>query len=124
MRDLSFSEGFSIGAERAAAAQRMGVIPKVFDWHKAADLIREHKPRKVYAGLQGDWGCTCGLIFSEGKSLPCRETSYLRSNWALPLIELDGKQFECWVLDTPRTNPEGWEAQTFWPPSALARLGD
>jgi hypothetical protein len=30
---------------------------KVFDWEKAARLIRERSPESVWAGLSGDWEC-------------------------------------------------------------------
>jgi hypothetical protein len=37
------------------AARRDGAKLKVFDWNKAARLIKEHKPVYAGAGLRDDW---------------------------------------------------------------------
>jgi hypothetical protein len=96
---------------------------KVFDWHKAAKLIREKKPKLASAGLSGDWGCTGGTIYAEGKPVPSEETfTFLASTWATPKLDLDGTLYECYVLDTPETNPDEWTSKTYWPESAVRIL--
>lgn len=89
--------------------------PKVFDWDKAATLIKERQPEIAVAGLAGDWGYTSGIIFEDGKPTkdPC---AFLASTWATPLLELDGEADECYKLQSDV--PE-WGADTQWPQSAL-----
>lgn len=87
----------------------------VFDWNKAATLIRELKPKNVAAGLRSDWEWTSGEIYSDNK--PNLESyTYLASTWAKPEIEIDGDIQECWIYQDKSDN---WDAQTKWPPSAL-----
>lgn len=87
----------------------------VFDWNKAATLIKERKPSVACAGLSNDWEWTGGTIFENGK--PNLESyTYLASTWARPELELDGESFACWVYQTE--SPE-WDSGTKWPQSAL-----
>ena len=88
----------------------------VFDWEKAATLIRDRKPQVASAGLAGDWEWTSGVIFADGV-IPERELTYLSSTWAVPQLDLDGEIIECYRMhsETP-----GWNAETYWPPEALA----
>lgn len=95
---------------------------KVFDWHKAAHLIREKQPHEARAGLAGDWVFSNVLIYQEGE-IPEDAVDekgfgyfYLCSNWAVPTLELDGEQQECWVSGDER--PEWEDGHTFWPQSA------
>jgi hypothetical protein len=91
--------------------------PMVFDWHKAAKLIRDKKPKLAMAGLRDDWEWTGGPIFTEGQPVPRENTyTYLRSTWAVPELNLDGEIIECFVMSSER--PE-WNANTYWPQSAL-----
>ena len=39
----------------------------VFDWDKAARLIKERKPKCASAGLRSDWQYTGGTIYEGGK---------------------------------------------------------
>ena len=39
----------------------------VFDWVKAAEIIRDENPETASAGLEGDWSCTAGTIFENGE---------------------------------------------------------
>jgi len=95
---------------------------KVFDWDKAARLIKERKPSVASAGLGLDWEWTGGDIFREGSPAPTATGfTFLESNWATPEIDLDGEVIDCWVLSS---ETEGWNAHTFWPASALAILYD
>lgn len=97
-----------------------GREPRVFDWHKAALLIRERRPSRAGAGLESDWEYTGGEIFKDGAPVPREDTyTYLASTWAAPQLDLDGEVVECWLMmsDTP-----GWDSHTYWPESALAIL--
>ncbi len=98
-------------ADRAAAA---GARHKVFDWDKAAELIRLRKPKSVEAGLTEDWSYTGGTIYEDGRVVLDSYT-YLKSNWATPVIVLDGEEAECWRY---RDETE-WDSHTKWPASAL-----
>jgi hypothetical protein len=107
--------------------------PRVFDWHKAARLIREaHEdariieeadpPIEVRAGLRDDWEYTGGPIYKGTEPVPNEDTYvYLASNWAIPEIEIDGHIEECWIYK--KDSPFGeWDSGTYWPESALAIL--
>ncbi len=89
----------------------------VFDWDKAAQMIKASGVSEASAGLRGDWDYTGGTIFKDGK--PDHDGyTYLASTWAKPELELDGQQrMECWKFqsDTPE-----WDAHTKWPDSAVA----
>lgn len=96
----------------------MGEPLKVFDWDKAAQIIKERQPTEASAGLSEDWEWTGGVIYTNGK--PVDETyTYLQSYWAIPELDLDGEVIPCWKYknDTP-----GWDAKTYWPESALKIL--
>lgn len=83
----------------------------VFDWDKAAQLIRENKPETVSAGLRGDWEWTGGTIWENGE--PDMESyTYLSSTWAVPEIDLDGEIIECFKMQS-ETNE--WDSRTKWP---------
>lgn len=88
---------------------------KVFDWIKAAELIKEKNPQYVRAGLGRDWGWTGGTIYQDGKPVFDSYT-FLASTWAIPEIDIDGEIEECWVWldDSP-----GWDSDTKWPQEAL-----
>lgn len=109
------------------SAMMMGMIhreasPMVFDWHKAARIIKGRKDETASAGLRGDWEYTGGTIFIEGK--PFYENSdwiYLMSTWATPELAIGNDVYPCWKYaeDCP-----GWNEKTFWPESALAVLNE
>jgi hypothetical protein len=90
---------------------------RVFDWDKAARLIREHKPRTASAGLRSDWEYTGGAIYEDGKIVTDSYT-YLASTWAIPELDLDGDVVECWTWKKETT----WDSDTKWPDSARAIL--
>lgn len=92
----------------------------VFDWEKAARLIKESGAQSAEAGLTGDWGYTGGPILDGGKPVPREDTgAYLASTWATPCVFIDGDYHECFRMqsDTP-----GWDRDTYWPAGALAIL--
>lgn len=95
-----------------------GQPTRVFDWIKAATLIKEHQPIDASAGLQGDWEWTGGLIWENGAPVPAEDTyTYLASTWAIPEIEIDFYMIDCWIW---QTDSPGWDSGTYWPPEALA----
>lgn len=88
---------------------------RVFDWDKAARLIKEKKPLEARAGLGSDWEWTAGTIYKDGQIVD--EYTYLSSNWATPQLELDGEVIDCFTMED-----KGWDACTKWPDSALKIL--
>ncbi len=89
----------------------------VFDWEKAARIIRESKTESASAGLSQDWEWTGGEIFKDGKPIPQDQTHvYLASTWAKPELIVDEEVIECYKMqkETP-----GWNAETYWPEEAL-----
>jgi len=90
----------------------------VFDWDRAAQIIRDRQAHDASAGLSGDWEWTGGPILADGKPVPREETYvYLASTWATPELDIGGEIIDCWK------HTDEWDAHTFWPPSALAILG-
>lgn len=87
----------------------------VFDWDKAAMLIRERKPKYASAGLRSDWEYTGGTIYKDGKPV-MDDYTFLASTWAVPELNMDGYIVECYRMkhEVPRWNPT-----TKWPKSAL-----
>lgn len=84
---------------------------KVFDWEKAAELIKIKNPQKVYAGLDEDWSCTAGVIFEDGK-MKDDGYAYLSSTWATPVIGMDGERVICYKM---KSKTPGWDCSTIWP---------
>lgn len=118
---LGFAEGMIFGAMGAIASDSR----KVFDWHKAAELIRAYDLLNVEAGLAEDWGYTSGDILSEGERVPKEKTYvFLASDWATPVLhDVDADiVYECYIHDTDEENPQGWNAYTYWPESAVALM--
>lgn len=87
----------------------------VFDWDKAARLIKERKPECVSAGLQSNWEYTGGIIYEDGKPVMNNYT-YLSSTWAVPELNMDGDFVECFRMED---EVPGWGSDTKWPQSAL-----
>lgn len=96
-----------------------GARIKVFDWNKAAALIKERKPEIASAGLGGDWEYTGGEIYRGGKPVDKSETyTYLASNWARPELDLDGETIDCYTYQ----DESDFRSGTYWPESALKIL--
>jgi len=96
-----------------------GNVPKVFDWDKAAQIIKSRNISNASAGLQGDLSATCGDILEEGV-IPEEGYAYLMSTWAIPVLiinpyTVEEEEIECWrwLTDVPY-----WGSDTFWPDSA------
>lgn len=91
----------------------------VFDWDKAAELLRGRNPSYAEAGLKGDWEYTGDYIWENGKPVTNRYT-YLASTWAMPLLIMDnGEPIPCYRMES---EVPGWDAKTKWPESALKIL--
>lgn len=69
---------------------------KVFDWDRAAQLIKDRKPKEAIAGLSEDWFWTARTIFFDGKPV-IHGGTYLASTWATPY----------WSSTTARRFPAG-----------------
>jgi hypothetical protein len=110
-------------AFRNAEANR-GKMPMVFDWNKAARLIKEENAKIAKAGLRGCWKDTGGTIWYDGSPINKKDTcerTYLRSTWAVPEIEINGVMHECYIMQDKATE---WDAFTYWPESALNIVND
>ena len=98
-------------------AKAKGQPSKVFDWNKAAQIIKERNPEKALAGLAEDWFWTGGTIWENGH-FSTEWKPYLKSYWATPVIVLEigdaREEIECWI---PETETE-WDEHTHWPESA------
>lgn len=90
----------------------------VFDWDKAARLIRESGVSVASAGLRSDWEYTGGVIFEDGKPY-MNDYTYLASTWAVPELNLDGEIVECYKM---KSKTPGWDSDTKWPESSLKIL--
>ena len=97
-----------------------GKEPKVFDWDKAAKIIKERKPSVAGAGLSDDWEWTGDDIYRNGKPVPTDDSNtYLASVWATPELCIDGEYIDCFKMQSEV--PE-WDSNTYWPKSALTIL--
>ena len=94
----------------------------VFDWEKAAELIKKHKSAYVEAGLQGDLEWTGGIIYENGKTVKNSYT-YLSSTWAIPVVILEGEEIPCFAMESELAKRKRkWNCDTKWPKSALSIL--
>lgn len=84
----------------ARGAASRGKELMVFDWDKAATLIREKNVKEASAGLHSDWEWTAGPILADGEPVPRENTHvYLASTWATPELELDGEDLvDCYRM--------------------------
>lgn len=100
-----------------------GPVFKVFDWDKAARIIKERNPQRALAGLTEDWFWTGGTIWKEGQ-ICTADPPYLLSSWATPVIILEDEgsreEIDCWRLYTETE----WDEHTNWPESARKILGE
>lgn len=86
----------------------------VFDWNKAARLIRDRNPKSASAGLDGDLGHAGGEIYRSGEIIEDKYT-YLASTWATPMLKLDGGRYECYLM---QSEAPYCAEDTKWPKSA------
>lgn len=90
----------------------------VFDWDKAARIIKERSPESAAAGLRDDWLYTSGIIYRNGQP-NTTGYAYLASTWAVPELYIDGEMIPCYRMQSEVPN---WGAETMWPRSALKIL--
>ena len=92
----------------------------VFDWVKAAKLIKKRKPARASAGLSQDWEYTGGDIWKNGKPVPKEDTyTFLASTWATPELDIDGEIVDCFIMKSETE----WDEKTYWPDEALKIVG-
>lgn len=91
---------------------------KVFDWDKAAKIIKDEKPDVVYAGLDGDFEYTGGVIYKDG-DIVTDDYTWLASTWAVPTLYLEKggeiTEVDCYVMESETE----WHEHTKWPQSAV-----
>ena len=87
----------------------------VFDWDKAARLIKNSGAIEASAGLRDDWEYTGGIIFEDGKPTD-KHYTFLASTWAVPELQIGDEIYECYKMESEV--PE-WDSETKWPESAL-----
>lgn len=79
---------------------------KRMDWHKARAICEEAIAKNpdvtIRAGLVEDWKWTSGVIYENGEYVYNYVFGY--SDWATPIVDVDGEEIECWTYD----KPEGW----------------
>ena len=90
----------------------------VFDWDKAAGIIKRTNPKVACAGLSGDWEWTGGTIYEDGEIVRDSYT-HLSSTWAVPELDIDGMKVECYRM---QCEVPGWDYDTKWPESAVKIL--
>jgi len=99
------------------SARARGAAQKVFDWDKAAKIIKDRRPKCADAGLDGDYEYTRGCIFRDGQ-IVTDDYCYLSSNWATPMLILDDdEEMPCFTGESSGFGPD-----TKWPDSARAIL--
>ena len=104
----------------AMGAANRGKELMVFDWDKAAKLIKKNNPTIVSAGLRGDWEYTGGTIYEDGEP-NLDDYTYLASTWAVPELDMDGVVVPCYRM---KNEVSEWNSSTKWPKSALDILKD
>ncbi len=95
----------------------------VFDWIKAATIIRDQQPTIARAGLRDDWKYTRGTIWRDGKpTLRKDKYTFLAYLWATTVLKLNSKAaaIECYQQYDELPN---YDQSTFWPVEALAIVG-
>ena len=90
---------------------------KVFDWNKAAKIIKERGAQEASAGLAEDYSYTGGFILYNGMIIR-NSCTYLASTWATPTLYVDSEEIPCYVMES-QTN---WNEYTRWPESAVKIL--
>ena len=112
--NMTWADGFTV-----PASKRSPLGDRKIDWTKALEICRSSPKAEVYAGLQEDWQCTKGKIFSNGVFTTPKDGCYA-SRWATPIIVIvdrDGRETEteCWIasekdiVDKDMTIPGWWK---------------
>ncbi len=107
--------------QRGQAARAAGAKMMVFDWLKAAQILRERGLPDATAGLESDMEWTGGPIMEGGKPVPKDQTyTFLSSIWATPILVIDGEEIPCWVYEEDLKHPA--DENTYWPDYAMQAL--
>ena len=80
----------------AVATKPIGKM-KYMDWNKVQKIVEDNPNSIIRAGLMEDWNNTSGLIFAKGKYYD--GYVYGCSMWATPILDVDGKEIECWTYE-------------------------
>jgi hypothetical protein len=105
-RYTDFTMGF-LGAS-AVATKPIGAM-KYMDWNKVKKIVENNPDSVIYAGLMEDWNNTSGLIYAKGKYY--NGYVYGHSLWATPIVDVDGKEIECWTYEETKEGsgkPDWW----------------
>lgn len=89
----------------------------VFDWDKAARIIKERGATRACAGLHEDYGWTGGIILEDGV-IKRNSYTFLASTWATPTLYVGGEEIPCYVMESETE----WNEDTKWPESAVKIL--
>jgi hypothetical protein len=92
-----------------AVATKLIGRTKYMDWNKVQKIVDENPNSVIYAGLREDWNNTSGLIFARGEYY--NGYVYGCSNWATPIVDVDGKEIECWTCEPTKEDsgkPDWW----------------
>ena len=99
-----------------------------FDWEKAANLIKLHKPKTAKAGLNGDFYCTSGNIYEDGKIITGKECgAFLASKHAIPelyLFDDHGNVYTYACFKTIENQNISHFVDLYWPQNARNILED
>lgn len=82
---------------------------KYMDWEKVQRIVNENPNSVIYAGLREDWFFTSKLIYAKGKYYDGDICGC--SDWATPIVEVDGEEIECW---TYKETKEGSRRPDWW----------
>ncbi len=105
-KDASFIGGMIDGFQNRIKAAEKGSLPKAFDWEQCAKIILEkhNQFETARAGLAEDWALTNAIIFKNGEIIENTDENvfpYFYSDWATPILDLDGEEIECWTENIP-----------------------
>ena len=97
-----------------------GKKKKVFDWDRAARLIKFCHIKEAWAGLEEDWAWTGGQILEDEVPIKGHYT-FLSSTWATPvLVDERDNIYRCWCWE----DECDWTCDTQWPESAIRIMRD
>lgn len=93
---------------------------RVFDWNKAAQILRDRKTLTCKACIIEDYDETVGSILIDGEPALDFKFPYLSSCYGTPCIVFEDCDFvPCWI---PQSESPDWTGYTYWPESARCIL--
>lgn len=78
----------------------------IFNWVKAAELIKINKAETVYAGMKEDWSCTADTIVLNGEMY--NGTPFTTSDWATPSILIEDVFIPCYLKVDTKYDAKIW----------------